>query len=89
MYVYYIGSVGDLNGKMLLQVGVGEDWSTFEPGTAPILVHPDIDFHALWGDLFLKNDNTTNIVAMEIGEKVAHEGVFVIAHNHKMVKELL
>lgn len=89
MYAYYIGSVGDLNGNMILQVGVGQLWSTFEPGTAPILVHPDLDFDSIWGDLFLRNDTTTNIVAMEPGEKIAHEGVFVLALNQKMAKELL
>lgn len=89
MFAYYISSVGDLNGKMMLQVGVGERWSTFEPGTAPIFVHPDLDFHAINGDLFLRNITNVKLVQMTPGWKVMRPGVFILALNYKMVKELL
>lgn len=90
MYAYYVRSAYDeRKGMQSVKLESGIAWEICETNGNPVLVHPDIDYHAVWGDLFLRNDKTTNIVELEPDEKVYHSGVFILARNYKSALELL
>ncbi|QHJ80062.1 MAG: hypothetical protein [Caudoviricetes sp.] len=84
MFAYWV--VRDKQGY--LNIGLGQNWSTFEPGTAPIYVHHLLDYHAINGQLFLDNKIATLVECKEEGTVVLN-GVFVLALNHKDAMEML
>lgn len=84
MYAYYV--IKDRLDR--LTVGLGSDWNTFTPGTAAIVVHPDLDFHAINGQMFLDNKEG-NLCRIQPGRKLTIPGLFILALNEKMAKELL
>lgn len=84
MYTYWVIR----NKQGYLELGLGQRWSTFEPGTTPIYVHPFLDFHAIDGQLFLDNKKATLVKCKSEGE-VTLGGVFILALNHKDAKEML
>lgn len=69
-----------------LQLGV--KWSTFEPGTAAIWVHPELDFHYIRGQLFIDNKQA-NLMECPPNYQIKEDGVFILAHNYNMALELL
>lgn len=89
MFAYWVISrYSQHQGKQVLELGLGQNWSTFEPGTARIYVHPHLDYHAINGQLFLDNKITT-LVECQDGFKLTHSGAFVLARNYKAAMELL
>lgn len=88
MFAYYISNVGNLNGEMLLQLGIGQNWETFEPGTAPIYVSPHLDYHTINGQMFL-NNKVANLIECNEETRVGKSGVFILALNNKDAKEML
>ena len=89
MYAYWVASVYNRYTAMQeFQLGMGQRWDTFIPGTAVIIAHPNVDIHEIKGDLFLRNVEA-NVVEYDIGDRVAHSGVFILARNFNDAKELL
>ncbi len=89
MYAYFVRSTYDeRRGMQSIKLESGQHWPTFEPGTAAILVHPALDYHAIRGDLFLRN-KLAILAKLKPDEKVTSSGVFILAHNYKMALELL
>lgn len=88
MYIYYVGSVGDFNRGMRLKLGVGQYWETFEPGAASIWVHPGLDYHAIWGSLFLQGKHI-NLMECPPNHRIEKPGSFILALNHKDARELI
>ena len=90
MYTYFVRSAYDESkGMQSIKLESGVAWEVSITRGKPVLVHPELDFHRIWGDLFLRNNKTTNVVALEPGEKVCHSGVFILARNYKEALELL
>lgn len=76
------------NKQGYLELGLGQRWSSFVPGTAPIYVHPLLDFHAIDGQLFLDNKTATLVNCKSEGE-VMLSGVFILATNYRDAREML
>lgn len=90
MYVYLVRSTrnGYWDNSPKLRLASGVNWSTFEPGTATIWVHPELDFHYVRGQLFL-DGKQANLMECPPNYRIKENGVFILAHNYDMALELL
>lgn len=90
MYIYFVRHAYR-EGRDLTSIKLdsGVAWEVALTHGRPVLVHPDLDYHQIWGDLFLRNDTSTKLVALEPDEKVTEGGVFILARNFNDAKELL
>lgn len=89
MYAYYVlNTYNEHQGMQSVRLGIGERWSHFEPGTATIWVHPDIDFHTVRGDLFLRG-KVAKLMECPPNYQIKESGVFILARNYNDALKLL
>lgn len=89
MYAYYVRHhYVEPQGMKGVWLEPGEYWPTFEPGTATIWVHPDIDFHEVKGDLFLR-DKEAKLMECPPNYQIKESGIIILARNYKAALELL
>lgn len=89
MYAYYVmHAYNEHQGMKSVKLEVGQHWPTFEPGTATIWIHPDIDFHEVRGDLFLRG-KTAKLMECPPNYQIKESGVFILARNYRNALELL
>lgn len=89
MYAYYvIHAYNEHQGMKSVKLEVGQHWPTFEPGTATIWVHSDIDFHTVRGDLFLRGKEA-KLMECPPNYQIKESGVFILARNYRSALELL
>lgn len=84
MFIYWIHNnrVGEL------VVGPDMDWKTFTPGTAPVYLHPNLDYHFING-LCIIEGKDIKLIPTEPGFKFTVGGYLLLAHNHKEAMELV
>ncbi|UEN68800.1 gp4 [Shigella virus Moo19] len=89
MFAYFVRSTYDAyHGMLSIKLEVGQHWPTFEPGTAAIWVHPDIDFHEVQGDLLLRG-KTAKLMECPPNYRIKESGIFILAHSYSNALELL
>lgn len=89
MFAYYVQhAYNESLGMSSIKLVLGEHWPTFEPGTATIWVHPDIDFHTVKGDLFLRG-KTAKLMECPPNYQIKESGIFILAHSYSDALELL
>lgn len=89
MFVYWVASPYDERvGMSSIKMGCGTDWFTFEPGTATIWIHPDIDYHYIKGDLLIRG-KIAKLIECPDNYRIKERGVFILARNYKSALELL
>lgn len=89
MYVYWVAYPYDERiGTSSIKMLSGTDWYKFEPGTATIYVHPDIDFHHIQGECIILGKKA-HLVECPANYRIKVRGVYILARNYKAALELL
>lgn len=89
MYVYWVAySYDERIGTSSIRMLSGSDWYKFEPGTATIYVHPDIDYHYIQGECIILG-RKANLIECPDNYHIKVRGVYILASNYKAAMELL
>lgn len=89
MYVYWVASPYDERiGTSSIRMLPGTDWYKFEPGTATIYVHPDIDYHYIQGECIILGKKA-KLRECPDNYQIKEQGVYILAYNYKAALELL
>lgn len=89
MYVYWVASTYDERiGTSSIRMLPGTDWYKFEPGTAIIYVHPDIDYHYIQGECIILGKRA-KLRECPDNYRIKERGVYILARNYKAALELL
>lgn len=89
MYVYWVAYPYDERiGTSSIKMLSGSDWYKFEPGTATIYVHPDIDYHYIQGECIILG-RKANLIECPDNYRIKVRGVYILARNYKAAMELL
>lgn len=89
MFAYFVRSTYDeYKGMLSVKMESGQRWSTFEPGTATVWVHPDIDIHYVKGDLLMRGKEARLMECPE-NYRIKESGIFILAHDYSSALELL
>lgn len=93
MFAFYViatnyAPIGSSVLPQRLNLDEGLEWNTFEPGTATIWIHPDIDYHYIRGDLLFRGKEAT-LMECPPNYRIKEPGVYILAHNHKAAMELI
>lgn len=88
MYVYWVAYPYDERiGTSPIKMLSGSDWYKFEPGTATIYVHPDIDYHYIQGECIILG-RKANLIECPDNYRIKVRGVYILARNYKAAMEL-